>query len=91
MFYISPHAKPHYFPDKSEPWSNVRVGFSGISSNDFLNRINLSIGSPIYTDPNFELKELFNKLTDSYLEARSFDTACLGYLYLIFADMIRKQ
>lgn len=91
IFYIPPHAKPHYFPDKVEPWSYVWVGFSGISTNDFLNRIGLSAEKPIYSDSNMELKELFNSLADSYLESRSLDIACLGYLYLIFGSMIRKK
>lgn len=87
LFYIPPHAEPHYSPDKEDPWSYTWLGFGGVDAEGFLALAHISEKNPVYHDESGDLKNYFDEIANRYIERGHLDLKCLGYAYLLFAHL----
>jgi AraC family transcriptional regulator of arabinose operon len=88
IFYIPPGAHPVYYPDHSNPWTYIWLGFSGSNAKYYLDTIGCDERSPIIIDKNRLLYEYFNDIYNDYRLKGYLDLDCLGIAYQLFNAMI---
>ena len=93
IFYIPPHMTAKYFPNHDDPWIYVWIGFSGERSDAYLNKIGLSVSSPIYHDQkDLELKPMFNELAERYRAAKYLNIEVLSvFMNILYKMMMSKH
>lgn len=89
-FIIPPKYIPHYYPDETDPWTYVWIGFGGLNADEYMNRANLTLKDPvIYDNQEQTLRHLMEKLHESFLDTGYLGVNCLGLGYQLIANLIK--
>jgi AraC-like DNA-binding protein len=88
IFYIPVDAAPRYYPNRSDPWMYIWVGFNGDEVGSFLNACKINEQNPIFRDQGLHLKDLFNSFVDSCNRLGETSLNSLGIVLQIFGEMI---
>lgn len=89
LFYIPPHMTAKYYPNETNPWTYVWVGFNGTKSDAYVRRMNLSQSNPIYHgSKDQELRTLFLELSDKYNHAKYLNMEVLSIFIKILYRMM---
>lgn len=93
IFYIPAHMTAKYYPIHADPWIYVWIGFGGERADAYLNRIGLSVASPIFHDhKDYELKPMFNELAERYKSAKYLNIEVLAiFMNIIYKMMMSKH
>ncbi len=90
MFFINPAELPHYYPDPSDPWTYVWLGFGGVNAADYLAYAGVSQKSPILRDDESQsARQLLEIIYFSYSEHGFLDLNALGLAYQFMATIAR--
>ena len=88
-FFLSPEDVTHYVADEEEPWEYIWVYFGGTTVKSILDKMAISSKSPIFHDPKREIQTVFQNLYQASLSKTETNLSALGYLYLLFAELIK--
>lgn len=89
-FLIPPYKLVQYQADHDDPWSYYWVGFNGpkaldlLHSSEFYNNLVITPVSP-------DIEELLKNLVNLNLPKQSLEYGLLGYIYLIFANLMTSN
>lgn len=89
-FIIPPRYVPHYYPDKDDPWTYTWIGFGGLNVDQYMERANLGLKSPIiHDDSEQRIRYLMENLHESFLDTGYLGMNCLGLCYQVVANLIK--
>ncbi|HZJ89643.1 MAG TPA: AraC family transcriptional regulator [Bacilli bacterium] len=89
LFFIGPGEHPHYYPDASDPWTYVWLGFGGINAKEYLELANITKNNRItHDDASQSLRYLLEAIYFAYSDSGYLDLHTLGLAYQFFAKLI---
>lgn len=87
-FLVPPHVVVNYKPDLLNPWSYHFIGFNGETADNYLNRIGLSISSPISSCENGKkIEECFEYILSSVNHPKSADLQAISGFYALIGTL----
>ena len=87
-FLVPPHVVVSYQPDSSHPWDYHFIGFNGTNMNDYLERLGLSVTSPISSCENRKkIEECFEYILNSVNHPRSADLQAISGFYALIGTL----
>ncbi len=87
-FLVPPHVVVNYKPDLLNPWSYHFIGFNGETADNYLNRIGLSISSPISScDNGKKIEECFEYILSSVNHPKSADLQAISGFYALIGTL----
>ncbi|MGL4337084.1 MAG: AraC family transcriptional regulator [Turicibacter sp.] len=87
-FLVPPKIIVSYESDCDNEWDYFWVSFNGLSTDSYLNRLNLTANSPVMTDINaIKVHDCFNMIFDSINHKKSMDFHALSGFYLLLSTL----
>ncbi|ACL71074.1 AraC family transcriptional regulator [Halothermothrix orenii] len=88
-FLICPDIVTYYQADRHNPWEYAWIGFHGLKAKDYLNRANLSLANPVFSDTDGSpLRFIFEEMTAARKLKRSREIKLIGLIYVFLSHLI---
>ena len=87
-FLVPPHVVVSYQSNSSNPWNYYFIGFNGTNMNDYLERLGLSVTSPISSCENRKkIEECFEYILNSVNYPKSVDLQAISGFYALIGTL----